>query len=64
MSDMPTESAEPWGRFEGDVVARWEDDGRSMTLVEPFGYIDPRETRWDAPAAAVVNGASIPRAFW
>ena len=64
MSDMPTESAEPWGRFEGDVVARWEDDGRSMTLVEPCGYIDPRETRWDAPAAAVVNGASIPRAFW
>ena len=64
MSDMPTESAEPWGRFEGDVVARWEDDGRSMTLVEPFGYIDPRETRWDAPVAAVVNGASIPRAFW
>jgi hypothetical protein len=56
--------AEEWGRFVGDVVARWHDDGRSMTLVEPFAYVDPREERWDAPAGAVVNGASIPRAFW
>lgn len=53
-----------WGRFEGQVIARWEDDGRSMTLVEPFAYVDPRETRWPAPVGAVVNGASIPRAFW
>jgi len=53
-----------WGRFEGQVVARWESDGRSMTLVEPFAYVDPRATRWPAPAGAVVNGASIPRAFW
>jgi len=53
-----------WGRFEGQVVARWEDDGRSMTLVEPFAYVDPRASRWPAPAGAVVNGASIPRAFW
>ena len=53
-----------WGRFVGDVVARWHDDGRSMTLVEPFAYVDPRDGRWDAPAGAVVNGASIPRAFW
>ena len=53
-----------WGRFEGDVVARWHDDGREMTLVEPFAYVDPRALRWEAPAGAVVNGASIPRAFW
>ena len=53
-----------WGRFEGQVVARWHDDGREMTLVEPFVYLDPRSLRWDAPAGAVVNGASIPRAFW
>ncbi len=56
--------AEDWGRFSGDVVARWLDDGRSMTLVEPFAYVDPRAERWDAPAGAVVNGASIPQAFW
>jgi hypothetical protein len=53
-----------WGVFVGDVVARWSDNGRDMTLVEPFAYVDPRTLRWDAPAGAVVNGASIPRAFW
>lgn len=53
-----------WGRFEGDVVARWEDDGRRMTLVEPFAYVDPRAARWEAAAGRVVDGASIPRAFW
>jgi len=56
--------AAAWGRFEGQVVARWHDDGREMTLVEPFAYLDPRAVRWEAPAGAVVNGASIPRAFW
>ena len=56
--------ADAWGRFEGEVVARWHDDGREMTLVEPFAYIDPREFRWEAPGGATVNGASIPRAFW
>ncbi|MCE9629939.1 MAG: DUF1353 domain-containing protein [Planctomycetia bacterium] len=53
-----------WGRFIGDVVAKWGDDGRDMTLVEPFAYVDPQEVRWDASAGAVVNGASIPQAFW
>ncbi|MFM7206267.1 MAG: protealysin inhibitor emfourin [Planctomycetaceae bacterium] len=53
-----------WGRFVGDVVAKWDANGRDMTLVEPFGYVDPRDVRWEAPAASVVNGASIPRAFW
>lgn len=53
-----------WGRFVGAVVARWAPNGRDMTLVEPFAYVDPRDTRWEAPAGAVVNGASIPQAFW
>lgn len=53
-----------WGRFEGRVVARWHDDGREMTLVEPFAYVDVAEARWLAPAESVVNGGSIPRAFW
>jgi hypothetical protein len=53
-----------WGRFVGDVVATWDANGRDMTLVEPFGYVDPRDEGWDAPAGSVVNGASIPRAFW
>ena len=36
-----TEGGE-WGRFDGKVVARWEDDGRRMTLVETFSYFDFR----------------------
>ena len=58
------DGAAAWGRFIGEVVARWNAGGRDMTLVEPFAYVDPRETRWDAPAGAIVNGASIPRPFW
>ncbi len=54
----------PWGHFDGRVVARWHDDGRDMTLVEPFAYVDPARVRWLASAGAVVNGASIPRPFW
>jgi hypothetical protein len=53
-----------WGRFEGEVVARWSDGGRDMTLVAPFAYVDPQAVRWDAPTGSVVDGASIPRAFW
>jgi hypothetical protein len=60
----PQSPAGPWGRFEGDVVARWDDDGRTMTLEQPFAYVDPRGDRWPAAAGTVVDGASIPRAFW
>lgn len=56
--------ASDWGRFEGEVVARWENDGRQMTLVEPFAYVDPRLARWPAAAGSSIDGASIPRAFW
>jgi len=62
--DPPAATRSPWGRFEGHVVARWEADGRAMTLVEPFAYVDPRAARWEAAAGRLVDGASIPRAFW
>lgn len=64
MSESSSTSAEPWGHFRGDVVARWEDDGRLMTLVEPFAYVDPRGAEWQAPNGSVVDGASIPQPFW
>jgi hypothetical protein len=60
----PQSPAGPWGRFEGEVVARWDDDGRTMTLEQPFAYVDPRGDRWPAAAGAVIDGASIPQAFW
>ena len=60
-----TERADdPFGRFEGEVVAVWNPDGRNMTLREDFAYVDPRKKRWPAPSDSVVNGASIPQVFW
>ena len=59
-----TTSAAAFGRFEGEVVASWDNDGRNMTLRQPFVYIDAQNRPWQAPAGAVVNGASIPYGFW
>ncbi|MDY0167138.1 MAG: DUF1353 domain-containing protein [Thermoguttaceae bacterium] len=58
-----TDSAD-FGRFEGEVVAAWNDDGRHMTLREDFAYVDRQNRRWKAPTGTVVDGASIPAAFW
>jgi hypothetical protein len=52
------------GRFEGRVIGEWLDDGRRMRLIEPFAYVDPAGERWEAPSRSIVDGASIPRAFW
>lgn len=52
------------GRFNGDLVARFLDDGRVVELVNAFGYTDPDGLVWEAPAGARVDGASIPRALW
>ena len=62
--DVPQSTTTDFGRFEGDVVAAWDPDGRNMTLRENFAYIDSMERRWLAPAGTVVDGASIPRLFW
>jgi hypothetical protein len=57
-------TAQNYGRFEGRVVAEWNDDGRTMRLAQPFKYIDPKGGEWLAPAGATIDGASIPRAAW
>ena len=53
-----------FGRFEGEVVASWSENGRDMILRDTFRYVDASNREWTAPAGAVVNGASIPAAFW
>jgi hypothetical protein len=53
-----------FGRFEGDVIAVWDTDGRNMTLRDNFAYVDARGRRWEAPANSIINGASIPQGFW
>lgn len=61
---VATACAQSFGSFVGKVVAEWLDDGRTMKLVEPFAYIDPTGSRWDAPKGWVVDGASIPQVAW
>jgi Protein of unknown function (DUF1353) len=56
--------SDSYGRFEGDVVAKWLADGRNMELMQPFAYVAPIGRRWDAPAGSRVDGASIPRFAW
>ncbi|TWU55823.1 DUF1353 domain-containing protein [Rubripirellula reticaptiva] len=53
-----------FGRFEGDIVASWAENGRDMVLRDTFRYVDSANREWTAPAGSVVNGASIPAAFW
>ncbi len=59
-----TTSMGQFGYFEGRVVAVWSNDGRQMTLNEPFVYVAPDGKKWNAPNGSVVDGASIPRLFW
>lgn len=59
----PAISASP-GRYIGEVIAKWLDDGRSMELQNDFGYVDPSGNEWLAPKGAKVDGASIPPAAW
>jgi hypothetical protein len=59
------ESTDPvFGRYEGDVIAKWITDDLEMELVQDFNYVDPSGKRWKAPAGSVINGASIPSMFW
>ena len=52
------------GRYEGRAVVELLDEGRVVSLVEAFSYIDYLSQRWDVPSGAKVDGASIPRALW
>ena len=54
----------PWGYYSGQVEARWENDGRNMTLLSELRYTDPEGVIWIAPAGSIVDGASIPRVLW
>lgn len=52
------------GKYSGDVKSSWSKDGRTMTLLEDFSYLDPRNRTWTAPSGSKVNGASIPQIAW
>jgi hypothetical protein len=57
-------SAQPPGQFSGNPAAELLPGGRQLRLLQPFSYTDPRGRTWIAPSGTVVDGASIPRAFW
>jgi len=52
------------GRYEGRAIVELLDEGRVVSLVEAFSYIDYLSQRWDVPSGAKVDGASIPRTLW
>jgi hypothetical protein len=58
------DAQESFGKFEGDLVVRLKDDGRTVELMQPFAFIDTNGKSWNVPAGTIVDGASIPQAFW
>ena len=57
-------SDDEWGKFPVPAKVELIDDGRQLKLLEDFVYLDPRGRAWTANKNSVVNGASIPQAFW
>jgi hypothetical protein len=60
----PNVHAQIYGRYSGEVQTSWDGGGRTMRLLAPFSYFDPKGQEWKAPIGAVVDGASIPRFAW
>ncbi|MGA7458087.1 MAG: DUF1353 domain-containing protein [Methyloceanibacter sp.] len=63
----PAAHAETYfGKFIGKFVAEFseEDDGRKVTLMEPYGFIDPYGKEWNVPDGYKTDGASVPAALW
>ncbi len=53
-----------YGSFKGDLITRALDDGRRLELIQPYAFEDAVGKLWGVPAKTVVDGASIPQAFW
>lgn len=50
--------------YTGRPRFEWDEDGRIMTLLNRFAFIDDTGLSWDVPAMAQVDGASIPKFAW
>jgi hypothetical protein len=53
-----------WGNCSAPVDLRLDRDGRRAQLLADVTYSDTNGVIWLAPKGWVVDGASIPRAFW
>lgn len=64
----PAKKVDPrasYGQFEtGAADIRLLAGGRKAMLLNEIVYVDMRKVRWVAPKNSVVDGASIPSAFW
>jgi DNA-binding FrmR family transcriptional regulator len=57
-------SSDYYGSFRGDLITKALDDGRRLELIQPYAFEDAAGKLWGVPAKTVVDGASIPQAFW
>jgi len=53
-----------FGTYVGELILKPLSDGRRMKLFQDFGFNDLRETNWNVPRHAIVDGASIPQSLW
>ena len=53
-----------FGRFIGKFVAEFGEDGRKVTLQEPYGFVDPFGQEWNVPNGYKTDGASVPGVLW
>ena len=52
-------------RFVGDAITKWlKGEARKVELTKEFSFIDENGFKWVAPKGSIVDGSSIPRAFW
>ena len=49
-----------FGHFIGKFVAEFGDDGRKVTLMEPYSFVDPAGEEWNVPDGYKTDGASVP----
>ena len=63
----PAAHAETYfGKFIGKFVAEFDEEGggRKVTLMEPYGFVDPYGKEWNVPTGYKTDGASVPAALW
>ena len=53
-----------FGHFIGKFVAEFGNDGRKVTLLEPYSFVDPAGQEWDVPDGYKTDGASVPTMLW
>ncbi len=59
-----TPDSKPWGEYLDPLEVRLGTDGRTMTLLADARYRGPSSRLWSVSKGDVIDGASIPRAFW